>query len=253
MNAGKPARKFPTTRWTLVRRAVPHQSSKEAERACDDLLQLYRPALLTHLGYSWRMPQDQAEDLVHDFILKKILLGDLLASANRERGKFRTLLLTSLDRYAVSSFRKRNSVRRSPGRSAVMSLDQLTERIEKSTGEHSPSVVFDLAWIRELINETLRQVKCNCESTGRAHYWALLEDRVVNPILHGDTPTPYAQLVNRLGFSSPLQAACALVTVKHMFERTFRSIILDYSCDEGAVEREMKELHAILSDLSAYQ
>jgi len=253
MKASEPVKRFPTTRWTLVHKAAFNQSTKEAEQACEELLTLYRPALLAHLSHAWRVPRDQSEDLLHDFVVKKILLGDLLTCADRRRGKFRTFLLTSLDRFTVSSFRRQHAARRCPGKTAILSLDELANRLENSAGEHLPSVFFDVAWIREIINETLRRVRSVCEDSGRAHYWSLLEDRLVNPILYGATPSPYARLVSKLGFSSPLQAACALVTVKRMFERTFRAIILDYSGDEGGVDREIKELYAILSDLSAYR
>lgn len=253
MNAGEPVRRFPLTRWTLVLKAATHGTSKEAEQACGELVQLYRPALVAHLMYAWRLPHDQAEDLLHNFVANKVLMGNFLSHANRKLGKFRTFLLTSLDRYAISYFRKEHAARRSPGPAAILSLNDLADRAEKSSGTNSTSIAFDMAWIREIINETLRRVKHDCDNSGRAHYWALLEDRIVNPVLHGDKPSPYAQLVVRLGFVSPIQAACALVTTKRMFERTFRAIIRDYAGDDGEVDREIKELYAILSDISAYQ
>lgn len=241
---------FPNTRWTLVNRAA-NDADKDTRQACGELLELYWPALVAHLVYAWRIPREQAADVLHDFVADKVLERELLASADRERGKFRTFILTSLDHFIISKFRKEQTARRSPGPDAILSLEAISDQLEEKTGATPVSTIFDLAWIRKIIEETLRRVEVDCKSSRRAHYWALFEDRVINPILHGDTPSPYTQIVGQLGFSSPFQAANALVTVKRMFERTFRRVIQEYVEDAGSVDLEIKELYAILAEVMA--
>lgn len=250
MNVNDPAGLFPNTRWTLVKRAA-GVSAEEAVEACGELLELYRTALITHLMYAWHLHREQAEDLLHDFITDKILIGDLLSCADQERGKFRTFILTSLNRYAISKLRKSQTARRSPGAEALIPLDTVSEWVEETVAVPAASMVYDLAWIREIIQQTLHKVEQECQTSGRAHYWELFKDRVVNPILHGETPTPYAKLVVRLGFSSPLKAASALFAVKKLFVRDFRAVIQKYVVDEGAVDDEIGELRAILSQVIA--
>lgn len=109
------------------------------------------------------------------------------------------------------------------------------------------SRAFDLAWIREVIMEALKRVQAECIANDRRHYWLLFEDRLVKPTLHGTTPEPYGVMVERLGFSSPIQAANAVFTVKRIFKRIFRSVIAEYAGSHKNVEQEICELYAILA------
>ena len=52
---------------------------------------------------------------------------------------------------------------------------------------------------------------------------------------------------------STIYEVCRILGDSLDLERTFRAVILDYSGDDRDVEREILELHAILSDVSAYQ
>ncbi len=243
--------RFPPTRWTLIERAA-DSSAEDAEEALGELLDRYLPALRAHLVYTMRVHPDQADDLIQGFVADKILQGDLIARARRDRGKFRTLLLTALERYAISEFRRVTSVRRAPSGGPLVSLESMPPDADASAAMPAASTDFDLAWIREIVSETLRRVEHDCRTSGRVHYWLLFQNRVVQPILEGLQPEPYAEMVVRLGFVSPVQAANALFTVKRMFERTFRSVVWEYTGSEPDVDKEIRELRAILAEVSAY-
>lgn len=249
MNDSADHRNFPPTRWTLVDRAA-DRSAADAVNALGELLERYLPALKAHLMYGRRLKPDRADDLLHSFIAEKILEGELLGRADRDRGKFRTFLLTALDRYAISQFRKEQAARRSPGEGAMMALDDIADRVEDEAATPRTSA-FDLAWIREIIRETLRRVEKECTESGRENYWRIFEARVADPILHGAAPESYDQIVGRLGFATPMQASNALITVKRMFERQFRAVIREYVGDENEVEEEIRELNAILAGVRA--
>jgi RNA polymerase sigma-70 factor (ECF subfamily) len=241
---------FPTTCWDLVEQAAEEPVAKQRAGRLDELLERYRSPLLAHLVFSKGIAHDQAEDLLQSFVAQKILKMDLLSRADRTRGKFRTFLLTSLNNYVISEFRKSQSLRKSPGVHALLPLDAVAEQVEHK-GTPDVSNVFDLAWVREVILETLRRVQKECENTKRKPHWILFEDRLVNPALHGTAPLPYAEMVGRLGFSSPIQAANAVFTVKRIFERNFRAVIEEYAGDKTNVESEINELYAILDGLNA--
>ena len=99
-------RTFPTTDWSWVH-----------GKALDNLLQQYRSALRAHLVFRMRVDRNRADDLVQGFIAEKILQRDLLAQADPAKGKFRALLVKSLERYTIDQFRKDRA------RRAVESLD----------------------------------------------------------------------------------------------------------------------------------
>lgn len=237
--------KFPPTRWTLVEWAADPNSAAH-ETGLNELLCRYLPALKAHLTRSRRLSPDFADDVAQGFIADKVLRGELLAHARKERGKFRTFLLTALDRYLFNILRHDRAKRRTPEQGPPIPLDGNEEQI--CIPATSPA--FDLAWAREVIDETLRRMEQNCLGTDRAPYWTLFEDRFVNPLLHGKEPQPYRQFVARLGFRSPMQASNALITAKRMFERVFREVVLEYAGDEHSLDREISELRAILAAAS---
>lgn len=87
---------FPTTIWSLVRRADDDQSVVRGP-ALDDLLRRYAPAMTAHLVRRKRVPPDQADDLVQGFIADKVLEKRLVGMADPNRGRFRTLLTKALE------------------------------------------------------------------------------------------------------------------------------------------------------------
>ncbi len=238
-------RRFPPTHWSLVGRAADRHTDA-GFNALGELIQTYRAALVAHLIRARQFPALQAEDIVQAFITDKLLLGDLLATSDRTRGRFRNYILTALDRFAISQIRRDQAQRRLP-EGGVVSLDNLQELAE-TADLPPPGTAFDVAWAQVVIDETLRQVRERCQATGRAGHWDLFYDRVVNPILHQAPPRPYDVIARSMGFPSPVQAANALITVKRMFERTMRRVIRAYVATENAVDEELKDLMRIVSE-----
>jgi RNA polymerase sigma-70 factor (ECF subfamily) len=236
-------REFPLTRWSLVDHAA--SISREAGfQALTELLDRYLPALRAHLVTMRGMRPDRADDILQGFVAAKVLQGDLLARADRKRGRFRTYLLTCLERYLVGVVRRETARKRSPGQGMIENLEDHAETLAVP----GPSAeVFDTAWAREVIAETLRRLRSSCERDGKEVHWQVFEARVVLPILEDATPVPYEELVERFGFKSPIQASNVLLSAKRMFARTLKAVIGEYVSGEDEVEAEIEELHAILA------
>jgi len=237
------AQEFPSTRWSLVARAG--QPDAEAKReALGQLLVRYLPALRAHLVYRKRLPPEKADDLVQEFVTNKILEKDLIARADQQLGKFRTLLLTALDRFVRNQIRDEHAKKRAPRSGAVLAFD---ERFQDLPAGQQPSEAFDVAWARGVIAEALRQMQAECESLGRQDIWGVFQCRVVGPILEAAPPVDYKQLVERFGFQSPTQAANVLTTAKRMYARALRSAVGQYTQDEQEIEAEINELKEVLA------
>lgn len=238
---------FPATRWSLVIRSGA-RASEEGFRALEQLVTCYRPALKTYLVYVKKLDPEQADDLIQGFLADKVLQSGLLALAEREKGRFRTYLLTALERYRVSVYRKETAGKRSPGAGMMANLDEIQEIV---ADPHAGSDTFDIAWARELIQRTLQQVRTELESSDRAAFWAIFAARIVEPILDGALPAAYEKLVGRLGFASPMQASNALITAKRMFVRKLREAVADYVVGEQQIDAELADLQAILAGAGA--
>ena len=95
-------RQFATTRWSLILSAAHSEGEEQKARAAlDELCRIYwRPVFVfvCRRGYS----TEDAQDLTQDFFVK-ILGPNWLEHADVNRGRFRTLLLTSLQHFLVNA------------------------------------------------------------------------------------------------------------------------------------------------------
>ena len=213
-------RGLPPTDWSLVAHAsLPTQPL--GLESLNELLSRYRPALKAHLTLKKKIAPADADDLIQGFISAKVLEGDLVSRADPEKGKFRTILLTALDRYVISVIRRESAEKRSPEQGFI-SLDDSPDRFGVVQPSPDP---FDVAWAHQVIADALDRVRAECTASGRSAYWNVFECRVVAPILDGVEPPPYEAVVERFGFRSPTEASNALVTAKRMFVRALRAVI----------------------------
>jgi DNA-directed RNA polymerase specialized sigma24 family protein len=228
-----------TTRWSLVGRAR-DEDSQGNRPALDELLRRYLPAMRVHLKIRRAGTNEEIEDLLQGFIASKILESKLVATATQSRGTFRTLLLTSLDRYAIDQRRHASAQKRD--RAREVSLVKGMQNVADDGADRMVSLEFDIAWVRQILRQSVDRLRTECEAQHRVDLWKLFDGRILRPTLNDAEPVPYEELVAELGFKSPTQAWNALVTVKRMFERTLRSVIREYTHDDKLAEQELKDL-----------
>ena len=232
--------RFPSTHWSLVGRAG--DADPAASRgALADLLRRYLPPMKTYLVLKRRLRADEADDLLQGFVAEKVLDGRFVAAADRQRGRFRSILLTSLDHYLIDQVRRRRAAATGP---SVPADD--AESLTEPAAPQGPDP-FDVAWARQVINEALRRMEEACRAGGRDDVWGMFDRRVVGPTLLGRVAPAYEQLVADLGFASPTQASNCLVTGKRMFARTLRDVVTEYAGEDANVEEELNDLMRVLS------
>jgi RNA polymerase sigma-70 factor (ECF subfamily) len=186
------------------------------------------------------MRPNEADDVVQGFVAKKLIASEILADARRERGRFRTYLLTIFQRYLIDE--QRGSATRQ------RQHQDFAHELTKTRGsEVAPSDPFDLAWARGLLDETVSRMKTQLQRGGREQLWGVFECRVLDPIVRQADPPPYEQMVRDFGFESRTQACSAVVTAKRIFARLLREVISSYAADDAAVEDELNELRKILA------
>jgi DNA-directed RNA polymerase specialized sigma24 family protein len=239
------AARFPTTHWSLVHRAAADDA--DGRRALGDLLGRYLVPLRAHLTFRRGLPPDKAEDLVQAFIAAKVLEADLIAAADRDKGKFRTFLLRALDRFVSNQLRDERRLRRSPRGAGEGRWDgDEADLAGVPDGALPPDDAFDVAWARQVLVYAARKMRDACRESGRADAWVVFEERVLGPTLEGGEAVPFDRLAQRLGLGSAQQACNLLVTAKRMFGRCLRGVIGDYLHDESEIEAEVTDLRQIL-------
>ena len=236
---------LPATEWSLVDLARQQTDHSAARDALAVLLRRYLPALHTHLVSERRIDPERAEDLLQGFVADKIIEQKLLDHAARERGKFRSFLLVTLDHYVVSAHRSASAAKRRP-EAGLAALADNADRLP-AAGNDDPARAFDVAWARELIAEAISRMRAECDRSNRPDLWRIFQARVLVPAMEGGAPVAYEQLVRELGLEAPLIACSLLATAKRMFTRNLRAVAGEYADTSGGADMEINELREILA------
>lgn len=236
---------FPATRWTLVGRAGGADAVAQP-LAIVELVRMYAPALRAHLLQSLRYDEHRADDLLQGFLADKVLEQRLIGHADRQRGRFRTFLLTALDRYVVDEHRRAAAAKRSP-RGRVLDIDDQRDILPTRADAPGRHHAFDVAFAGQVLGEVLAMMRRLCEQTDRTDLWHVFEARYFKPATENVAPEPHESLAKRLGLASAREAANLLVTAKRMFTRMFKSAVARYASDEEEIRGEVTELWRIFA------
>ncbi len=228
---------FPSTHWTELA-AVARALAAGDRQALGPLIQRYEGPLRAYLTRERRLDADRADDLLQGFFLARFLTGDLLARADQQRGRFRTLVLAALNNFLVSERRYQTAAKRSPEHAAPADVRDLEESLPAS---ESPSEVFEVAWARQVLGEVLERVRERCRRDGRADLAGVLECRLL-----ADRPAPYDELVQRFGYQTPGQVANAVRTARALYAHALREVLALEARDEADVGELVADLLAIL-------
>jgi RNA polymerase sigma-70 factor (ECF subfamily) len=237
---------FSTTDWVQVK-AVAHADADQAFKALEGIVQRYYRPLQVHLRSKFCVPEDQAADWLQEFVLRKVLLGELVKRASRERGKFRTFLLFALDRFVISELRREHAQSRRPEH-GLESLEGLGAEVASVTAASGAGdMVAD--WARIVIEQTLARMEAECLQKGCANRWGVFKVRRLDPLFEGAEPLPYDELVRQYEFRSPAEAANAFMTATRMFRRLLREVVAEYAGEGADAEDEIRELRRELGRL----
>jgi RNA polymerase sigma-70 factor (ECF subfamily) len=170
---------FVTTRWSLILSGANSKiGEKDTRAALAELCRIYwRPifAFVFRRGYS----TEDAEDLTQDFFVM-ILEGNWLQNADPSRGRFRSLLLKSLQNF-LSDAADKTYARKRGGDVSFVSWDAwLAEApsqlsISTQTLNSLPAErLFDLQWAATVVKRALRRLREECERKGGVRVFDVL-------------------------------------------------------------------------------
>jgi hypothetical protein len=224
---------WPLTDWSGLRQAA-YAVGKDAERL-DFLIRKYQKPLKLHLTCTFEVTEQVAEELLQDFAQDKILKEGWLAKANRERGRFRNFLKSSLTNFVRD--------RLQPKANAPVSLESLEFDIP---AQEQAAEIVDLTWIQTILADTLARVEQDCLAMGKPQIWEVFRLRILQPIFEGDQTTNYETLVRDLGIKTPFQAQNLLGTAKRIFQKHLNRVISEYEKSGAAAKLELEDLRRFL-------
>jgi RNA polymerase sigma-70 factor (ECF subfamily) len=243
---------FVTTRWNLILSGAASKKTGENEirAALAELCRIYwRPIFffVARRGYS---PED-AEDLTQDFFLR-ILRGDWLQKADPTRGRFRSLLLKSVQNFLNDAADKIKARKRGGDINFISWDPWMTEApsdlalSNEALSSWTAERLFDAGWAATVVQRAIRRLREECERKGRLRVFDVL-----NPYLTAERDDiSYARLAAKLRVAE----ATVKKLLYHMRQRyrfLLRDEVAQTVADPAEVEDELRYLCGALAARSA--
>jgi RNA polymerase sigma-70 factor (ECF subfamily) len=231
---------FATTRWSIVV-AAGGRATAAAHAALAQLCQAYWYPLYAYARRRLGSPE-AAQDAVQGFFAE-LLEKNIVAAADRERGRFRAFLLTSLKNFLASQWQKEHALKRGGGQT-LLSLDfaagESRYRLEP-VDEETPERLFQRQWALALLEDVLARLRGEFESAGKSAEFAALKSCIT-----GDAdPGGYAAIGAKLRISEGA-ARVAAHRLRQRYRTLLRSAIADTVASEEEVDDEIRRLFAVL-------
>ncbi|CAN5452865.1 sigma factor [soil metagenome] len=245
-SAGSSGR-FNTTRWSLILSSLDGGSEEtRAREALAQLCRLYwRPifAFVCRKGHS--VPD--AQDLTQDFFVM-ILKGDLLQRADPERGRFRSLLLKSLQNFLHDAHNRTRAQKRGGEVQFVAWDEWMAEAPSRLTIpgaalESWPAErIFDVRWAATVAEQALRRLQEECESRGRRR----LFDALSSSLTAEREDISYQTLGRELGVGTA-EIKSLLHRLRQRYRQLLREEVAETVAEPDDVDEELRYLIAALA------
>jgi len=232
---------FAPTRWTVVLTAA-RSDTTHARAALAQLCEAYwypLYACVRRKGYS---PPD-AEDLTQAFFAQ-VLEERFIAAADKEKGRFRSFLLTRLNHFLADEWDRLKAQKRGGGQRLVPLESGTAEtryRIEP-TDRRSPDKLFEYRWAVTLLERVFERLRQEYEADGKA----ALFDELQGCLTQARAAVPYAQVGARLGLSEGALRV-AVHRLRQRYRDVLRAEIADTVSGPEAVEEELCHLFRVLA------
>lgn len=214
--------------------------SQEVNLALNELCRAYwRPiyAEIRRRGHA----ADDAQDLTQEFFAR-MLRRDAFGKAAREKGRFRTYLLGSLDHFLVDDWRGKRALKRGGGAVMVPFVNGEGEtwfQQQPACGA-TPAEIFDQNWAVVLMDRALKSLRDEYVSTTRGDVFAAVE-----PFLTSDSGAEgYEQICGRVGLTAQAFAV-AVHRVRRRFRQCVREQVEMTVLDPAEAALEMKHLFGL--------
>lgn len=225
---------FATTHWSLVLCAR-EKDSPASTQALDELCRAYWYPLYAYARRTGQSPSD-AQDLTQGFFAR-LLDKNYLASADREKGRFRTFLLVAFKRYAANEWDREHAGKRG-GFAVKLPIDGNDAEIRfRAAPGATPDVLFDRQWATTLLDRTLAALQEEYVASGRSK---LLE--YLRPCLAGEeSALPYAQIAARMNLTEAA-VKMAVQRLRARYGQLLRAEIAHTVSSPEEIEQELREL-----------
>jgi RNA polymerase sigma factor (sigma-70 family) len=232
------AHRFESTRWSVV--LVSAQSKAPgSQQAFADLCKLYWYPLYAFIRHRGHSPED-SEDLVQGFFLH-LVEHKTLSRVDRSKGKFRSFLLASLQKFLSDDADRARCLKRGGKAEFVhLDLEGAEDRYElESVDTLSPEKIFDARWAMALIGQALDRLNRQYAVQGKGSTFQTLR-AFLDPLNTKSLPS-YEEVAGHLGVS-----VGSVKTLIHRLRKQYTALIREEISrtvsDASEVDSEIHEL-----------
>jgi RNA polymerase sigma factor (sigma-70 family) len=232
---------FQTTHWSVVL-AAGDATSPDVHAALAHLCQTYWLPIYAFVRKRGHSPE-QAEDLVQDFF-GNFLAKNHVAKAARERGRFRSFLMTSVENFLHNVHARSQAIKRGGGLQ-ILSLDipnPEDQYLSEPTDETNPAKAFEQRWASTVLNTVLQRLRNEFVESGRSELYDAL-----NAHLWGDVECiPYPRVASEFKLTIANVKTTAY-RLRQRYRELLREEIAQTVSQPGEVDDEIRYLMKIVS------
>ncbi len=235
------ARHFPTTSWTLILSAGRQTDARNGDALASLCEKYWYPlyAYIRRRGY----PREQAQDLTQEFFAR-VLEKHYIEHADRNKGRFRTFLLSSLTYFLSDEVDRRQALKR--GGSHVLLPFEVREGEETYQREPShnetPERIFERRWALALLERVLARLRNEFVTGGEpAHF-----ERLKVFLLGDGAGVPYAELAGELQTTEGALKV-AIHRLRKRYSDGLRAEIAETVADPAEIDGEIRYLVRVLA------
>lgn len=189
-----------------------------------------------------------AQDLTQAFF-ERLLEKGLVSVADRDRGKFRTFLLSALKNFIANEYAKLSAEKRGGGRRSLsLDFSAADERWKlEPRSDASPELEYDRRWATSLLDRVLALLQNQYHDNDKRELFEVLSPYLVGTNAGGKSVSnPYAAAAEQLSIS----VANVKVSVHRMrsrYRELLRREIGNTLSDPTDIEDEIAELFKLLA------
>jgi len=213
-----------------------------AGAAMEKLCRTYWYPLYAYVRRRGQAPAD-AQDLTQAFFAR-LLERNWVGDAQRERGRFRTFLLTAMSRFLSDEWDKVRAQKRGGGVAPIsLQLDTAETRYGLEPADaRTPEQSYERRWALTLLDTVLQRLRQEFEEAGRGDLFARL-----NCCLVGDRgEQPYAELGRQLAMNEGA-VKVAVHRLRKRYRALLRSEIAQTLTATEDVDEELRHLFSVLA------
>jgi RNA polymerase sigma-70 factor (ECF subfamily) len=169
----------------------------------------------------------------------RLLAHNWVGDADRAKGRFRTFLLTALNRFLANEWGRQHAAKRG-GFAPVLSIDQeLAESRFASEPAHNlqPDVLFERQWAMTLLERTVARLREEYAATGRARLFECLQGCLAKD----ESALPYAAIAVGLNLTEAA-VKMAVQRLRARYREILRAEIADTVSSPEEIEEEIRHL-----------